>query len=83
MWSKFCNSGITVREVIIALILLAFDQENQIFFERWSWLKFNNSGLVLVTALKIYWSATEVLELKVRKFWGLIHTFQKHFYKPS
>ena len=45
------------------------------FFEGWSWFKFNNLGLVLGTKLKIYTSLAKGLKLKVRKFWGLIHTF--------
>ena len=42
------------------------------FFERWSWFKFNNLGLVLGTNLKFYTSVSKGLKLKVRKFWGLI-----------
>ena len=45
------------------------------FFEGWSWFKFNNLGLVLGPKLKIYTSLAKGLKLKVRKFWGLIHTF--------
>ena len=35
-----------MREVIITQILYIFDQKNRIFVG-WSWLKFNNLGLVL------------------------------------
>ena len=45
------------------------------FFEGWSWFKFNNLGLALGTNLKFYNNAAKELKLKVRKFWGLIHTF--------
>ena len=45
------------------------------FFEWWSWFKFNNLGLALGTNLKFYTSLSKGLKLKVRKFWGLIHTF--------
>ena len=38
------------------------------FFEGWSWLKFNNSGLALATNLKFYTSMAKGLKLKVRKF---------------
>ena len=47
------------------------------FFEGWSWFKFNNLGLALGTNLKFYISVKKELKLKVRKFWGLIHTFPK------
>ena len=46
-----------------------------VFFEGWSWFKFNNLGLVLGTNLKFYTSVGKVLKLKVRKFWELIPTF--------
>ena len=45
------------------------------FFKGWSWLKFDNLGLVLGTDLKFYTSMTKGLKQKVRKFWGLIPTF--------
>ena len=73
MWPKFCNSfSIYMKGVIITSILQGFVA---IFFERYSWLKFNNLGLVLGTALRFYTSVAKGLELKVRKFWGLIFTF--------
>ena len=49
--------------------------KNVAFFERWSWFKFNNLGLVLGTNVKFCTSVTKGLKLKVRKFWGLIRTF--------
>ena len=45
------------------------------FFEGWSWFKFNNLGLTLVTNLKFYTSGAKGLKLNVKKFWGLISTF--------
>ena len=45
------------------------------FFERWSWLKFNNLGLALGRNLKFYSSVAKRLKLKARKFWGRIPTF--------
>ena len=45
------------------------------FFEGWSWLKFNNLGLALGTNLKFYTSVAKGLNLKVRKFCGLIPMF--------
>ena len=44
-------------------------------FEGWSWFKFNNLELALGTNSKCFTSVTNVLKLKVRKFWGLIRTF--------
>ena len=48
-----------------------FDRKN-LFFEGWSWFKFDNLGLALVMALKFCTGATKGLKLKVRKFLGLI-----------
>ena len=45
------------------------------FFEGWSSFKLNNLGLALGTNLKFYTSVEKGLNLKVRKFWGLIPTF--------
>ena len=45
------------------------------FFEGWSWFKFNNLGLVLGMASKFYTNVAKGLKQKVRKFWGLTHTF--------
>ena len=45
------------------------------FFEGWSWFKFDNLGLALGMALKFYVSVAEGLKLKVRRFWRLIPTF--------
>ena len=42
------------------------------FFYGSSWFKLNNLGLALCIALKLYTRATEMLKLKVRKFFGLI-----------
>ena len=44
-------------------------------FEGWSWFRFNNLELALGTNSKCFTSVTNVLKLKVRKFWGLIRTF--------
>ena len=45
------------------------------FFEGWSWFKCNNLRLAQGINLKFYTSMAKGLELKVRKFWGLIPTF--------
>ena len=74
MWSKFGNSSISVKEVIITSILKWFDKKNR-FFEGWSWFKFDNLGLALVTNFKFYTSMAKGLKVKVRRFWGLISTF--------
>ena len=46
-----------------------------VFFEGWSLFKFNNLRLALGANLKFCTSVTKGLKIKVRKFWGLIHTF--------
>ena len=53
MWPKFGNSIISMRKVIITSILQGIDQKNR-YFEGWSWLKFNNLGLVLGKNLTFY-----------------------------
>ena len=45
------------------------------FFDGWSWLKFHNFGLALGMASKFYTSVAKGLQLKLRKFLGLIPTF--------
>ena len=45
------------------------------FFKGWSWFKFNNLGVALITNLKLYTRVAKGLKLKVRKFWWLILTF--------
>ena len=45
------------------------------FFEGWSWFKFNNLGLTLVTNLKFYISVAKGWKLNAKKFWGLIPMF--------
>ena len=49
--------------------------EKPLFFEGWSWFKFNNLGLALGTNLKFYISLSKGLKLKVREFWGRIFRF--------
>ena len=66
----FCNSSISMTEVIITKILKRFDQKT--FFRGWSWFKFNNLSLALGIALKFYIVMTKGLEIKVKKFLGLI-----------
>ena len=61
-----------MREV--TSVLLGSDQKKR-FFEGWSWFKFNNLGLALGTNLKFYTSVAKGLNLKVRKFCGLIPMF--------
>ena len=48
---------------------------NIIFFEAWSWFKFNNLRLTLGTNLKFCTILAKGLKLKVRKFCGLNTTF--------
>ena len=49
--------------------------EKTLFFEGWSWFKFNNFGLALGTKLKFYTSVAKGFKLKVRKFLGLNPVF--------
>ena len=46
------------------------------FFEGWSLRKFNNLRLTPGTNLKFYASVAKVLKLKVRRFLGLVPTFE-------
>ena len=46
-----------------------------VFFEGWSWFKFNNLGLSLGTNLKFCTSQAKGLKLKIRTFWGPNPTF--------
>ena len=62
-----------MRKVIITSILDGF--EKIAFLEEWSWFKFHNLGLALVTNLKFSTSVAKGLKLKVRKFWGSNPTF--------
>ena len=63
MLLKFGSSRISSRETI--------------FFESYCWFKFNNLGLPLGMALKLYTSVAKGLKLKVRKFGKLNPTFVK------
>ena len=74
MWPKFGNSCTSMREVIITLILYGLDLKKH-FFEVWSWFKFDNLGLALGMALKLYSGVIKELKLKVRKLRRLIFTF--------
>ena len=62
-----------MREVMTTPILKGFDQKTA-FFEGWSWFKFNNSALALGANLKFDTKVPKGLQLKVRKFWGLVLT---------
>ena len=68
MWSKFGNSSICIREVIITSIYKDLTRKTA-FFGGWSWLKFNDLGLAPGTNLKFYASLSKGLKL--------ILTFQK------
>ena len=61
-------------EFIIMSILEGFDQKS-LFFEGCSWFEFNNLRLALDMAFKFYASVKKELNIKVRKFRGLILTF--------
>ena len=66
MWPKFGNSNISMKEIITTFL-----------FEGWSWLKFNNLGLVIRTNLKFCTSMAKRLNLKVRSFGELAPTFSE------
>ena len=74
MWPKFGNSSTSMREVSWPQLYKYFSWKNT-FFAEWSWFNFNNLGLALGTAFKVYTSVAKGLQLKVRKFLGLIPTF--------
>ena len=74
MWPKFGNCNIYMREVIIISFYKDLTRKTA-FSEGWFWLKFNNLGLALGMNLKFYTSVEKELELKVRKFYGLVPTF--------
>ena len=73
MWQKFGNSNISMRED--SKIWIFKDLTWKIFFEGWSWFKFNNLQLVLGIALIFCSSAIKGSKLQIRKFWGLIPVF--------
>ena len=74
MWSKFGNSSISMREVIITSILSGFDQKKYFFWEvvlvQVQWF-----GTDARYGLELYTSVVKGSKLKVRKFWGLLPTF--------
>ena len=82
MWPKFCNSSISMREVIIMSIFRDLTRKT-IFFEGYPCFKFNNLGLALDIALKFYTSVANRLKLKVRKCFGLVLTGEKLTFLPA
>ena len=75
MWTKFGNSSISMREVIITFYKDLTIKTN--FFEGWSRFKFNNLGLVIGMTLKFYTNVAKGLKIKVRKLLGLFPTFEE------
>ena len=81
MWSKFGNSSISIREVIIISIFLRIWPERSIFLSSC----LSSSSMILdwhyhchttvILGLKCYTTVAKWLKLKVRKFWELIFTF--------
>ena len=63
-----------MRQVIIISFYKDLTRKTA-FFEGWFWFKFNNLGLALGMNLKFHTSVEKGLELKVRKFYGLVPTF--------
>ena len=64
-----------VESFVESLVFIRIWPEKPLFFEVWSWFKFNNLGLALGTNLKFYTSVIKGLKLKVGRFLGLIPTF--------
>ena len=79
MWS--CNQSLVTLAFLwekLASTHFYIDLTRKINFLEWcSWFKLNNLGLALGIVLKFYKSVANGLKLKVRKFWGLVHTFVK------
>ena len=48
MWTKFANTSISMREVIIKLPFIWIWPEKNTIFEGWSWFRMNSFGLGLV-----------------------------------
>ena len=63
MWTKFRNSNISIKAVIINLILEGFDQKSRFF-----------GGMVIaqVQYLRLVLYVEKGLKIKTRNFWGLI-----------
>ena len=57
-WSKFGNFSIFMSEVTTTTNLKGLGQKNQLF-EAYSWFKFDNFGLAIGMAWKIYTSITK------------------------
>ena len=74
MWPKFGNCTISMEKLLQPQFYKDLTRKT-VFFEGWSWFKFNNLGLALSISLKFYSSVAKELKLKVRKFWELIPTF--------
>ena len=72
LWQSFINNSNCIEEVINFMMDLTWIAA---IFEGWSWFKFDNFGLALVTALKFYTSVAKGLNLKVRMFCRLIPMF--------
>ena len=71
LWPKFGKSiGISMREVIIKDLI-----RKTTFFERWSWLKFNNLELAVGTALKFHTSCGKRVKTQSPRVLGANPTF--------
>ena len=53
-----------MREVIIIPFYKDLISKNAVFFEGWSWLKFNNLGLAIGTYSKFYTRVAKEIKLK-------------------
>ena len=74
MWPRFGNSRISIREVIIISVLKEFAIKTT-FLKRWSCFKFNTFEEPLGMTLKFYTSVEKGLNLKDKRFLGLIPMF--------
>ena len=72
-WQKFDNSNIFMNGFIAAI----YKDLTWSRFGGRSWFKCNNIGLVLSVTLKFDDTVTIVLNVKVRKLWGLHFAFEE------
>ena len=81
MQPKFGNSNISMTEVITTSIYKDLTRKTNFLRGACSWFNFNKYicmvGMVVMVGrdLRFYTSVAKGLKVKLRKFWGLIHTF--------
>ena len=73
MWPKLGNYHLYEKSYCRVNFIRIWPEK--LFFEGWSWFKFNNFRLALAMNLKFYTSVAKGLKVKVRKFLELVPTF--------